>query len=79
MKTDPFDEPDTITMLRFIAPPLKIVLIFILSFFALMYWPDFRLWLDVTFDRGDQQKTGIVLLVLFSLVFAVCCFLTKKR
>jgi hypothetical protein len=50
----------------------------IIGLWALMYWPDVRQWLDVTFDKGDQQRTGIVLLILFSLVFGVCCFLARR-
>jgi hypothetical protein len=76
--TDPFRQPDTTTVWGIIGPPLKLVAILILSLWALMYWPDVRQWLDVTFDKGDQQRTGIVLLILFSLVFGVCCFLARR-
>lgn len=70
---------DTVSMWSIIGPPIKIVIAFILGLWALALYPDFRIWIDLTFDKSDQQKTGIFMLLIGGVSFAVLCWVAKKK
>lgn len=74
--SDPFKQPDTISMWGILGPPIKIIIAFVLGFVLLAHWPDVQEWLDKTFDKSDQMKTGIVMLGIGSVSFVVLFFIT---
>lgn len=68
MNDDEFEQPDTMSIWRFLWPAIITLAILILSVLAAAYLPELNHWLDKTFDKSDQQKTGIVMLLVGSLV-----------
>ena len=72
-------QKDTVSIWHFVRIISAIAFIFGLTPWLLFaYYPSFQEWLDRTFDRSDQMRTGIVLLLLFSISFAVLCFVAKR-
>jgi len=76
---DPFNQKDTISVWGILGPPVKIVLIIYASFWLMAFFPSINEWLDKHLDKSDQQKTGIVLLLIFLPALAVMFFLAKKK
>lgn len=78
MKNPLFDKvygPDQVTWLHYAWPTILIFLIFLFSFLALAYLPDFNEWMNEVWRKSDQQKTGWIMLGIGCPTFVIL-FLT---